>query len=59
MEDRATPKTVCQFSSTILGKEKKEKSQKLKPVEVMIKTYLTTAKVMETSKKPVKYWSTL
>lgn len=43
MEDRATPKTVCRFSSTILGKEKKEKSQKLKPVEVMIKTYPTTA----------------
>lgn len=28
MEDRATPKTVYWFSSTILGKEKKKKAKK-------------------------------
>lgn len=64
MEDRATPKTVSWFSSNIFGTEKKKKkkkevSQKLEPVRVMVKTDSTTAKFMETSEKPVKYSSSL
>lgn len=42
-----------------LVKGKKIKIQKLNPVRVMVETGSTTAKVMRTSKKPVKYSSLL